>query len=136
MSTIKFCILKIILHGLHTSWWTLFFVCFFLYVLLQSHSFLVLQYVASFILHNVPLKRKNELHVGSVDNLAIASHICLLAWLGLPFKKNRLQFLLKTFLLGTLGQSFLIAGTQKDATRSWSYKVSLMPIFIAGACSC
>ena len=109
-----------------------FFFCLFFFKL-QSHSFLVLQYVASFILHNVPLKRKNELHVGSVDNLAIASHICLLAWLGLPLKKNRLQFFLKTFLLGTLGQSFLIAFTQKDGTRSWSYKVSLMPIFIAGA---
>jgi hypothetical protein len=99
---------------------------------LASHSFLVLQYVASFILHNVPLRRARELQVGSVDNLAIASHICLLSWLGLPPQPSRLQLLMKSCLLASLGHSFFVGLTNKEGTRSWSYKASLLPIFAAG----
>jgi hypothetical protein len=97
-----------------------------------SHFFLVVQYVASFILHNAPLNPSVELRVGKVDNIAIASHIFMLAGLGLPKAQaqGRRRTILQAMLGLTFGTSLTIA--YRYGTKSWRYKQSLMPIFLAG----
>jgi hypothetical protein len=93
-----------------------------------AHTFLVVQYVASFMLHNVPFTVPNEHKIAAVDNICIASHIALLASLGAP--KN---YWWKGGLLSVLGTSCAIAQWHPEGVGSWMYKMSLMPNFVVGA---
>jgi hypothetical protein len=94
----------------------------------KVHLFLVLQYAASFALHNLPLSVPRELQVATVDNVCIAGHIAMLAGLGAP---QTLAW------RGALGGAFAtavgIAACSDKGTASWAYKASLMPIFTCGA---
>ena len=91
------------------------------------HTFLVLQYSASFLLHNYPYTIPNEHRIATIDNLCIASHIALLGSLGAPQNTYASHAALLAALSTSVGLAY------KLGTGSWAYKVSLMPIFAAGA---
>jgi phosphatidylserine synthase len=90
------------------------------------HCFLVIQYVASFMLHNVPFSTSNEHKIAAIDNVCIASHIALLGSLG-----GSSSF--KLPICSALGISVAIARIHEKGVGSWAYKMSLMPIFAVGA---
>ena len=97
-----------------------------------AHMMLVVQYIASFCLHNLSCNVTNELQIARVDNLCIASHIFLLAWLGITNKIGRVRTIARSTLSITLLSSLSIGVFHSKGTRAWLYKFSLMPLFLCG----
>ena len=97
------------------------------------HAFLVAQYVASFMLHNAPVKPSTEAKIALVDNYCIAAHIAILSVAGAPTAPNGgAKFVWKALMATAFGQAVGISLLSKKGIEAWAYKISLMPIFASG----
>ena len=90
------------------------------------HGFLVVQYSASFILHNAPLSKAAELYVARLDNYAIAAHVLLITLLGARgvFWKGLLWALFAFVIITSL--------LLEQGINGWAYKLLLCGMYLSG----